>query len=666
MLVWDVFLKILTCMALIVTLFFPVKVKAHYCSLRKLEQVLKFSGENKVNLEDFISSYSDAQKREAACFLVSSLPLSDTLTITKAELSENLEYAFLAKKTMPWGKKISWEDFLLYVLPHRIAQEPHKKWRKFFFENIAPKVKKLPIKEAISFIANWCAQKVTFKPSAPWDLDPISLIKLGWGRCEEQSILLIAALRSVAIPARLAFVPAWQHTNGNHGWVEVWTYDNKWHVLDPSTPNSSLDNPWFRPFYRTMPVVLVNVYGKEKYLNNIKLYNPNTTKLVISLKDKKNHPVKYKTIYISVYNHASLRVILWVKTDKTGIAHAILGYGTYFISSQDGDKYAAKLIYCFNKIKKVKLILSSKFPFRKRTTLIFKYPLPDKINKKYHQFLINLHKKKNKYLLQIPKTTNPVIKTWITKYMHQMKEKDIIECTFKDIYNDVLIALNMRKKRTLQGIIYDDDTFLKYVLNPRIYIEPWSCWRSKIKDLLKDSLENLSPEELIQSIIMYFKGVKKIKQKDFGPMLTPMIVLKNRIVKSNIEGLIAIIATLRSFGIAARYSVSSNCVEVNLGHGWQRLHTPFDQFNDRLISFKINWKKIYGKCPAKPLHYKQNYTLARWKNGHFCILKDPIIKKDNSHCILKITNIPQGQYFVIKGKRINSETSKVIISSLWH
>jgi transglutaminase-like putative cysteine protease len=58
----------------------------------------------------------------------------------------------------------------------------------------------------------------------PLIYDPMSIISYGYSSCTGLAILLICALRSVGIPARLVGTPAW-HGNvdeGNHSWVEVY------------------------------------------------------------------------------------------------------------------------------------------------------------------------------------------------------------------------------------------------------------------------------------------------------------------------------------------------------------------------------------------------------------------------------------------------------------
>ncbi len=701
---WGVFLKRLSYFVLICLFLFPVKTRANYCSEKRLQEVLRLSGQNKGVLEQFLSFYKGPSKKEAACFLVAGLPLFDALTVTKEGLSEHLDYAFLARKRMPWGKKVPWQIFLRYVLPHRVSQEPCERWRKRFFEKLAPLVKIFSMKQATLFITKWCYQKAIYRPSAPWDLGPLDIVKLGWGRCEEKAILLIDALRSVCIPARLAFVPAWQHTNGNHAWVEVWI-GGKWHIIDAANPQLSLDNPWFKPYFNLMPIVLIPVYGKKQgqviipqlYINNIKTYNHYTSKLVIQLRDKNGKPLSHKKVYLSVYNLASLRPIVCLKTNAQGMATIRVGQGTYLLSAQNRDKWGLKLVSCLHGLpQKIVLTLTDK-PL-KRQTFLFRYPLV-RTNGQQNEFfeeqrrldkqrekrierrksLILKALKKlglgNNHLLlvkllaagddaflfvNILKKADADKRQWFIQDICQMSEKDIVRCDPNKLYKNVILALEMRKKRILQGLNYPDEVFLSYVLNPRIYLEPWSNWRLEIKVLLNKSFKDVPLRLLLNKVSRILHGLRKIKRRDFGPLLSPVIVLRNRIITSDTEALITAVAILRTFGIAARYQPSFGYVEVDLGKGWEVLKGPFTHF-DKMVSLRLDWRQIEGKCPTMPLVYGKDFSLAAFKNGHFTSFRYISGKWDLKQCYWEIKDIPFDKYFLIYGKRFSVNKAKVIV-----
>lgn len=88
---------------------------------------------------------------------------------------------------------------------------------------------------------------------APAILDPMSTMMYGYGSCTGLSLLLVNALRTAGVPARMAGTPAWygNRTAGNHNWVEVYSNET-WYFLESSPAALSLDtldrNPcqrWF-------------------------------------------------------------------------------------------------------------------------------------------------------------------------------------------------------------------------------------------------------------------------------------------------------------------------------------------------------------------------------------------------------------------------------------
>ncbi|GKT28937.1 transglutaminase domain-containing protein, partial [Aduncisulcus paluster] len=163
--------------------------------------------------------------------MIANLPPSDRAGLSAKELTENIDYAFLARESTKWGKNVSWSDFLHYVLPHRVSQEKATSWRKLFFNELIPLVAECEsMEEAVLAVNRWCFSKTGFKSTQRWDQNPLMTINRGWGRCEEAVILTVCALRSVGIPERQAMVPAWQHSNDNHTWTEV-QVDGKWHYI---------------------------------------------------------------------------------------------------------------------------------------------------------------------------------------------------------------------------------------------------------------------------------------------------------------------------------------------------------------------------------------------------------------------------------------------------
>ncbi len=607
------------------------------------------------NLYSLQLHFKNHKKQIFANFLIKNLSLYDKINFKKEIFIENIEYAFLARYLMPWGKIIPDDIFKKYVLPHRVSQEPPERWRKIFFEELGEKVYSMKMIDAVIFISKWCYIKSYFKPSYPWDSGPIDVINLGWGRCEEKAILLIDALRSVSIPARLVFTPGWMHANGNHAWVEVWI-NGKWHVLEIAKPVIKLDHPWFRANYSVMPTVYTYIYG-EGYKNIIENYNSNICTIWTKSKEK---------MYLSIFNSGMLRIVGAIKQNKIKVTK-----GTYLLTGYG----FSKLINC-NKILKM-----FKTKDIDKISLIFKYPSPEKIKKeKVYDLslirkidkkrksieakirkkveknisnlniknrkelidkLLTLHSKLDKFIILI-KNLNELFKSWFIKDILNIADKDLVRISPTELLEDIKIALKTKKNN------YEDKIFLNYVLNPRIYFENIRLWREFI---LKNT--NFDKSNIIESAKNFIYRLEKIDKKDAGPMLGPFEVIKSKKYRSKIEALITLCAILRSYGIPARFDISSHYVEIYKNNKWVFLKTKFNDFN-RLKKVKICWKDFYKKCPGK-LEYDRDFTISEFKNGYFKAIRFLDGRYYNNSCCWEGERIPGKKYFLINGKRIKNK-----------
>ena len=108
---------------------------------------------------------------------------------------------------------------------------------------------------------HWCHERVTYTPSDARTSSPLASIRTGYGRCGEESVLLVAALRTVGIPARQVYTPRWAHTDDNHAWVEAWV-DGHWHYLGACEPEPELDVAWFSSTALRGVMMHTNVFGR--------------------------------------------------------------------------------------------------------------------------------------------------------------------------------------------------------------------------------------------------------------------------------------------------------------------------------------------------------------------------------------------------------------------
>ena len=152
--------------------------------------------------------------------------------------------ALAAREEFPWGRELPDALFLREVACPRVNNEGLAPCRELFRGELAPRVRGLSLEEAILEVNRWCAGKVTYRASDDRTASALEVVRRGYGRCGEESLFLVNALRSVAIPARQVYAPWWSHCDDNHAWVEAWD-GNAWRYLGACEPEPVLDRGWF-------------------------------------------------------------------------------------------------------------------------------------------------------------------------------------------------------------------------------------------------------------------------------------------------------------------------------------------------------------------------------------------------------------------------------------
>lgn len=211
--------------------------------------------------------------KEANAFLKANAPPWDTdnyESLKEGILGPTVTIALTARDVFPWAEDVPKDIWLNYVLPYANVNEPRVDWRTLLSNKVGPVVQNplyqaQDIAEVVSVVNEqlWSVvrpdSEIKFKGGqTPLIYDPMSVIDYGFASCTGISIMLVDALRSVGVPARIAGTPAWHGnvSDGNHNWVEVWLgpgkglHNESWSFLEgkPAGANESLTNPcdkWF-------------------------------------------------------------------------------------------------------------------------------------------------------------------------------------------------------------------------------------------------------------------------------------------------------------------------------------------------------------------------------------------------------------------------------------
>ena len=296
-------------------------------------------------------------EREALEFLYAYMPLADIADYSGEFHLMNVRASQKAADEMPWGKVIPEDLFRHFVLPVRVNNEHLDSARVVFYEELKNRVKSLSLYDAILEVNHWCHEKAIYTPSDARTSSPLATVRTAYGRCGEESTLLVAALRSVGIPARQVYTPRWAHTDDNHAWVEAWA-DGKWYFLGACEPEPVLNLGWFNaPASRGM-LMHTRVFGRYEGVEEVMSVTPNyteinvignyapTAKATVTVTDGQGKPVPDACVEFKLYNYAEFYTVARKRTDAEGKASLTAGKGDMLVwASKDGQFGYAKLSF---------------------------------------------------------------------------------------------------------------------------------------------------------------------------------------------------------------------------------------------------------------------------------------------------------------------------------
>lgn len=289
-----------------------------------------------------VESYTD--------FLLDNMSIADSIIYPRSFWTKNVEKTLEVREKMGW--KISERDFKYFVLPLRVNNENLDDFRTEWADKLCHRVKGLTMEQAALDINHWCHEMATYQPSDARTSSPLATIRKGTGRCGEESVLAVAALRAVGLPARQVYTPRWAHTDDNHAWVEVLTDDGKWHFMGACEPEPKLDMAWFNaPVSRAM-LLHTKVFGKDyngpeevilrtpayTEINVTGNYVP-VAKRFVKVVDKAGNPVAGAEVSFKIYNYAEFYTVATYKTDSRGNASLTTGVGDMLVMASKGDLF---------------------------------------------------------------------------------------------------------------------------------------------------------------------------------------------------------------------------------------------------------------------------------------------------------------------------------------
>ena len=323
---------------------------------------------NNENLYSVFNQHLTNDECDALTFLYAYMPLGDIACYDGDFFLKNVQTSLKARQEMPWGKNIPDREFRHFVLPVRVNNENLDSSRWVFYNELKPRIEHLSLYDAVLEVNHWCHEYVTYTPSDARTSSPLASIKTAYARCGEESTFLVAALRSVGIPARQVYTPRWAHTDDNHAWVEAWV-DGKWHFLGACEPEPVLNLGWFNaPASRGM-LMHTKVFGKYDgpeevmqrtplftEINVIDNYAPCSRAEVI-ITDENNNPIEGATVEFKLYNYAEFYTVARKTTDANGHTFLTAGNGDMLVWATHNGKFGYSKL-SFGKDSTINIILN--------------------------------------------------------------------------------------------------------------------------------------------------------------------------------------------------------------------------------------------------------------------------------------------------------------------
>lgn len=252
------------------------------------------------------------------------------------------------------GLNYSPEFFLSYIAKQTVSDERISAYRKAMLDDGLRNVLISYSDPLERFRATtlWCVEKLQFQQTSGRDQNPMDIMNSSLiGRCEEMQILLVAALRTVGLPARPASTPWWAHMDNNHAWAEVWL-ENAWHYTGDMDAAYFPDQTWFSGMIDKTVMILADgslaaendevlISGRyDTVINSTPSYARERTRtIIVKTVNEAGDILPDVQISIMVFNWGALRPIISLSSNDKGELSFSAGRGSFYLSAyKDGIK----------------------------------------------------------------------------------------------------------------------------------------------------------------------------------------------------------------------------------------------------------------------------------------------------------------------------------------
>ncbi len=654
----------------------------------QIEQIEKDYSLAQSRTNHYISIPNDCTEMETILlkFLYAYMPISDIASYDVSVFLKSIRSTLKIREQIKWGSEITGEYFLNYVLSYRLNNEDLVDYRETFFNELFGRIKGMSMKEAVLEVNYWCFEKATYQSTNIRTISPFGIIKNAYGRCGEESAFMVAALRSICIPARQCYTPKWAHCDDNHAWVEVFV-DGKWQFIGACEPEPVLNKGWFTsPAQRAMLVharIFSNIVSEQDItsqspvLTQLNILDNYTKTKTIKVKVSNPEPIENADVFFQLINFSELFSIASLKTDKNGELTFKTGYGDLIVHvSKDGyfmhEKILAEqteLSLDWNKAithetknydidfhvpaeKPVKeaeitqeMLDTNKKRLSQAATIRKSYEATFIQGEKAKAFAENFEDYKDKIaeLISLSNGNHAEIEKFLKSDCANLKHRVMILCSLdkkdlSDISSEILEE-HLTCSLQYEGK-YEKEIYQSYVLCPRVYYEMISPYRQFIinyfdKETVKEFIEN--PYKVYTYINNHIKDCDDL---DYATLISSAEGLLKVKIGSEISKKVLFVCICRSFGIPSRLNISDMKLEYWLNGKW----ITIDNGAEVNRSCKLTLTKAYNV----KFEYAKNFSIAKLVDGKYVNLKlGKVIFEDKAEYLLE-----HGYYRIMTANRM--------------
>ena len=594
-----------------------------------------------------IACSEQISEKKAVDFLYDSMSIADMGDYDEDFFLANVKMSLLAREEMSWGKDVPDDLFLHFVLPVRVNNERLDSFRMVWYESLKQRVQGMSMHDAALEVNHWCHERVSYVPSDARTSSPLATIRNAEGRCGEESVLTVAAMRTVGIPARQVYTPRWAHTDDNHAWVEVWT-DGKWSFLGACEPEPELNMAWFNePASRAMlmhTLVYGDYRGPEDVIRRTHSFTEinvignyvQTQKNTVTVTDADGKPVEGARIEFCIYNYAEMYPAVALTSDSNGQASLHSGKGDMFVWACADGKYG------YGMLTPSRTEISIALEHTDADTFTVDYDVVPPVNGKIPYEVDDAAVAQNKVRLAYEDSLRHA---YMATFADESKAKaflneddgesvkdvvaargnweDIVKflngTEDKDAALKMLNSLSRKDLRDTPADVLDDALrtsggFGDYVLDPRISNEFLQPYHTAIREAIGE--ETMTAEQ----VIAWARENIEISD-DLNPrrlQMTPGGVLKVRKADSRSYDIFTV-AALRTYGIPARVDVLTGKPQFLSDGTWVDISKDEGLKTAPKGYLTLSYERS-GDAPEDPEYYR-HFTLTRIENGRRKLLE---------------------------------------------